>query len=150
LTKLLIIARDHFKNAGGHCREWGRHIRSCRYSIPELIQALGNFSLAWDIFPEEDAVEFHDVVQWLKMTYLQTLPNPHSNCIARWQGYLLKSMALKGNNYSHNQLEKRWQANLGEKAIFHGPAQYSDKEIIRYWGSCLTELRDSRGGGGYV
>ncbi|KAF7351707.1 putative nwd2 protein [Mycena sanguinolenta] len=85
--------------------EWGRYIRSSSYT-GELLQEVTQFSPPWDGCsymeqPADDvwwpfqAVEFYDVVQWLKASI-----NPEPQLIDRWQGYLEESMLRTGLSYS--------------------------------------------------
>jgi hypothetical protein len=82
-------------------------------------------------------VEFHDVVQWLKVSHyplmavlisFQVSPNPQNDLIDRWQGYLKESMDQKGVIYTDEEsmdqegviytddrLEMRWKRYLTRK-----------------------------------
>jgi hypothetical protein len=72
--------RRGFKKSGRTARlpEWGRHVRCSPHSSPELLRELHEFVPRWDVFStdvfstgddETDLrpIEFHDVVQWLKV-----------------------------------------------------------------------------------
>ncbi|KAF8182427.1 hypothetical protein K438DRAFT_1840198 [Mycena galopus ATCC 62051] len=120
--------------------EWGRHIRSCTQSDPEVLQALTRFIPPWDVFSEAGfdlkPVEFYDVVQWLKSSF-----HPQSDLIACWQNHLKKSKARMGVNETDDQLEMRWRDNIGKEASFREPLQPRDEAVIQKWESCLNTLR---------
>lgn len=67
-----LISRDR-RNFNSKLPEWGRHIRSSPHSSPELLNELRDFVPHWDVFSNFVHVtylcpiEFHDVVQWLKV-----------------------------------------------------------------------------------
>ncbi|KAF8194725.1 hypothetical protein K438DRAFT_1827335 [Mycena galopus ATCC 62051] len=120
--------------------EWGRHIRSCTQSNPEVLQALSRFIPPWDVFSEAGfdlkPVEFYDVVQWLKSSF-----HPQSDLIACWQNHLKKSKARMGVNETDDQLEMRWRDNIRKEASFREPLQPRDEAVIQKWESCLNTLR---------
>jgi hypothetical protein len=125
-----------------------------------LLEELIEFCPPWDMLSAKDQrlepVEFHDVVQWLRVSQytlsavlisFQASPNPRPDLIDRWQGYLKESMGHPGMVYTDEELEKRWKGNLTREASFHGPPQESDEELIRYWEACIRELTSSGCGG---
>ncbi|KAJ6573441.1 hypothetical protein DFH09DRAFT_388515 [Mycena vulgaris] len=141
-------------------REWGRYIRCSPQSDPELLKELMEFVPAWDVFSEWDArlepVDFHDVIQWLKVSHypllavlisFQASSNPQHDLIDRWQGYLKESMEQAEVVYTNDELEKRWENHVVREAYFYGPPQAFDEEVIRCWEACLSEFTSSGRGG---
>ncbi|KAJ7819858.1 hypothetical protein B0H14DRAFT_2835483 [Mycena olivaceomarginata] len=66
-----------------HGHGWGHHIRSCPQPNLELLQKLDQFVPPWDVFSEPpyllEPVEFHDVIQWLKVSSHMLKLNSHNS-----------------------------------------------------------------------
>jgi hypothetical protein len=106
---------------------------------PELLSQLHKFVPPWDWFASPASFndklcpeDFYNVLQWLKviskaddlqllLTIFQSLPNPPSELIKRWQGYLIKSRHIHVGHIdetskpgykqdrSDHELEYNWQ-----------------------------------------
>ncbi|KAJ7491469.1 hypothetical protein B0H11DRAFT_1912089 [Mycena galericulata] len=103
------------------------------------MKELHEFVPFWEVFEKEfmplEPVDFHDVVQWLK-----NLPNPQPDLIARWEGYLYKSIIQrKYGDYSEAALEQRWQDHKAREEYLNGPFQDFEGEVVQCWKNCFAK-----------